>query len=108
MFVRTIDIRTKPGMSRALCASVAKGVPVLNHYPGFIGCMCLLSEEVPDLTLVMTLWDSKESAEHFQKDGFPVAAELYRMYAEGEITLLTFEVGFSTAADALASAAPTA
>ncbi len=97
MFVRTIDVRTKPGMAQTLCATVAKGIPLLNRYPGFLDCLCLISEEVPDMVLVMTVWDTKEAAENFQREGFPLAAELYRTVAQNEIVLLTFEVGFSTA-----------
>ncbi len=97
MFVRTIDVRTKPGMAQVLCATVAKGIPLLKRYSGFVDCLCLVSEEVPDMVLVMTVWDSKQAADTFQREGFPLAADLYRTVAQNEIVLLTFEVGFSTA-----------
>src|SRR6266508_4215025 len=40
-------------------------LPILKKQPGFVDLFGMLSEEQPDNTLGIALWDSKEDADHF-------------------------------------------
>jgi len=51
-------------------------LPILKKQPGFVDLVGMVSEEQPDSTLGIALWDSKEDADHFYIHSEPLLDSL--------------------------------
>lgn len=106
MFVRFLEMKAKKGQARALCTLIEeKGLPVVRKSPGFIDEAFLLPEESPDTVLIVSFWDSKESAENFRKEHYRTLADIYKQLLEGEIRVQLCAVPSGMASLAKAKAA---
>jgi heme-degrading monooxygenase HmoA len=106
MFARVLEMRTKRGQARALCAVVdQKALPVVEKYPGFAQGICLISEETPDSVMVISLWQNREAAEKFRIEDYPAVAEMYQPFIDGGIHVRGYDVPFMSAQKPKAQAA---
>lgn len=86
MFVRLLEMETKRGKARDLCALVhEKTFPILRKYPGFVNAVCLVPEGSIDMVVAMSLWETKEAAEKYRTESYAAIAKLYEPYLEGII-----------------------
>lgn len=86
MFVRVLEMETKPGKAKELCALVGeKGFPILKKFPGFVNAYCLVPEGSLDMVVAMSFWESEEAAEKYRTESYHEVAEIYDPYLEGII-----------------------
>lgn len=98
MFSRVLEIKTKRGQARALCAAAERGIlPIIKKYPGLVDVMWMIPEESADSVLAISWWQSKEAAEKFRTEGYPAVAEIYQPFLEGGIQLRRYEVAVAMA-----------
>lgn len=93
MFARVLEMKTKRGQARALCAVVEqKALPIVEKYPGFAQGICLIPEEAPDSVMVISLWQNREAAEKFRIEDYPAVAEIYQPFLDGGIHVRGYDV----------------
>lgn len=86
MFVRVLEMETKRGKAKELCAVVnEKGFPILEKFPGFVNAYCLVPEGSLDMVVAMSFWESKEAAEKYRTESYRTVEEIYGPYLEGII-----------------------
>ena len=93
MFARILEMKTKRGQARALCATIEqKGIPILSKFTGFLDAICLIAEEMPDTVLAMSFWENKEAAEKYRVEAYPNVAQMYQPFLENGIHVRNYEV----------------
>jgi len=98
MFARTVTVRLKSNavadFNRTLENEI---VPILRKQRGFQDEMILVA---PDGTeaIGISLWDNKQSAEAYQREGYPEVQKLLSKSIEGTPQVKTYEVAHSTVA----------
>lgn len=96
MFARRISRDLKPNTAKNFTDHLEKEViPILRKQKGFQDEMEFLA---PDGTKVFTisLWDRKESAEVYAREGFPKVEKILAPFVEGASRVETYEVPCST------------
>ena len=98
MYARVLEMKTKRGQARAFCKTIEeKGVPILRKYPGFVEELHLISEEMPDSMLAISLWQNREAAEKYRIEGYSTIAEIYQPFLEGGIRVRGYDLPFAPA-----------
>jgi hypothetical protein len=96
MFVRCVTAHPKPNMAaEASKVLETKILPILNKCKGFRDAMILTSPDQKE-TLGISIWDSKEYAEAYERSS---SAEVMRMmapFSEGAPQVKTYDLTFST------------
>lgn len=98
MFARTVTVRLKSNavadFNRTLENEI---IPILRKQRGFQNELTLVS---PDGTeaIGISLWDNKQSAEAYQKEGYPEVQKIMSKSIEGTPQVKTYEVPYSTLA----------
>lgn len=105
MFARFLELKAKKGQGRALLSLLEEKLPVVKKSPGFLDEAHLIPEESPDSVLIVSFWDSRESAENFRKEHYRALADAYRALLESEIRVLLCDVPIGMASLAKAKAA---
>ncbi len=106
MFARTVEINAKTGKARELVRTVNDQVlAILKNQPGFVDEMTLISQDAPDRVLAISLWQSREDAEKYNRESFPRVTDIIRNVIEGTPQVRTFDVATSTAHNIVAGKA---
>ena len=96
MFARTVTVRLKSNavadFNRTLENEI---VPILRKQRGFQDEMILVSPEGTE-AIGISLWDSKQSAETYQREGYPEVQKLLSKSTEGTPQVKTYEVPHAT------------
>ena len=93
MYARVLEMRTKHGQARALCAAAEREIlPIVRKYPGFVDVMWMIPGDAPDSVLAISWWQSSEAADKFRNEGYGAVAEIYRPFVEGEIRVRKCEI----------------
>jgi heme-degrading monooxygenase HmoA len=97
MFIRVVEITTKPGRAREFSRTVNdKVIALLKTQPGFLDEMILISDQKPDRLLALSFWNSKEDAERYNREGFAKVNDLIRDQIQGIPRVETFDLEQST------------
>jgi quinol monooxygenase YgiN len=97
MFTRVVELTTKPGKARELCATINdKVLPILRSQNGFQDEIVLVSDTHPDNVLAISFWQNKPDADRYQREGFPRINELLRQYFAQDPDVRTFQLDTST------------
>ena len=106
MFTRTVEVTTKPGKARELATFINERVlPILKKQTGFVDETVLASDTDPNRVLAISFWNTREDAERYQKEQYPVVHDMVRHLLETEPVIRTFNVDSSTTHKIVASKA---
>ena len=96
MFARHVTLKLKANSAAELPRIIESDVlPVLRKQKGFRDEICFVSPERP-LAVGISLWDTKEDAEAYNRAGYPDVLKTLAKVLEGTPTVETFEVATST------------
>jgi len=97
MFTRTVEVTTKPGKARDLTNLINdKVLPILNKQTGFADETLLVSDTEPNRVLAISFWNTKEDAERYQREQYPVVQQMIRPLLDADPVVRTFNVDSST------------
>ncbi len=93
MFSRVVAVRTKEGKARQLARTVQERIlPILQHQPGFVDEIVLISDTEPDQILALSFWKTQKDAERYTHEQFPRINELISHLVESAPVSRTFIV----------------
>jgi hypothetical protein len=96
MFVRVLQMKLKPGGGKGLSASAEKEIlPILKKFTGFAGEFTLVSADGKE-ALGVTLWERKEDAETYNREGTASVLKVVEKYTEGKSVPHIYNVAHST------------
>src|ERR1700681_3201409 len=97
MFTRTVEVTTKPGKARDLTTLIHdKVLPILNKQTGFADETLLVSDTEPNRVLAISFWNTKEDAERYQREQYPVVQQMIRPLPDAHTLSCLFNVDSST------------
>jgi heme-degrading monooxygenase HmoA len=110
MFARLISVQLKPNASKEFTELLEKKIiPVLRKQQGFKDEMLFVDPGGPEVVAI-SLWDSKENAEAYQRERYPEVEKMLTKVIETAPKVKTYQLGFSTlhklGAGALSSQSP--
>ncbi len=98
MFARTVTVRLKSNAVADFNKTLENEiVPILRRQKGFRDELTLVT---PDGTeaVGISLWDNKQSAEAYQREGYPEVQKLLSKSTEGTPQVKVYEAPYSTLA----------
>jgi heme-degrading monooxygenase HmoA len=96
MFARSISFRLKPDSIAAFTKLIEdEALPLLRRQKGFKDELTLFVPGGRD-AVGISLWDSRESAEAYNSQGYPEVLKALRNLVEGTPQVNTYEVANST------------
>jgi quinol monooxygenase YgiN len=97
MYTRVVELTTKPGKARELCAAIDdKVLPILKKQAGFVDETVLASDTESNRILAFSFWNAKEDAEHYHREQYPKINEMLAHLLETAPVIRTFDVHTST------------
>ena len=96
MFARNVSIQLKPNSSAAFTSLIEnETIPVLRKQQGFQGELTFLAPGGAE-AVGISLWDKKENADAYARDGYPQVMKNLDKFVEGTPKVQTYEVANST------------
>jgi heme-degrading monooxygenase HmoA len=96
MFARIVSLQLKPNTHREFSALFDKEIlPALRKQPGFKDELLFVDPGGPEV-LAISLWDSKENAETYNRATYPEMLKTLAKVADGAPKVRTFQVAYST------------
>ena len=97
MYTRVVELRTKPGKARELCATIDdKVLPILKKQAGFVDETVLTSDAEDNRVLALSFWNTKEDAERYHREQYPKITDMLAGLLETGAVIRTFNVHTST------------
>ncbi len=97
MFARVVDLNCKPGKIEELRTRLDQEIiPILKKQQGFVDELVLNSEQETGHVLAISLWNTKDDAERYQREQYAKIAEILRPGLAGEPRVNTYNVDLST------------
>jgi heme-degrading monooxygenase HmoA len=104
MFARNVSLRLKPNMLTTFTTTFEEHVlPTLRKQPGFQDALVLENEGIH--VTAISLWDSKEHAEAYEKNAFPQVVKTLEKVLDGQPKVRVVTVVHSTSHQPAAVAA---
>lgn len=95
MFVRVVEVKTKPGNAREVCRTLHDEVlSTLKAQPGFIDEIVLVSDS--EGILALSFWQTKEDAQRYSHDDYAKVNELIQHRVHKKPAVHAFDVETST------------
>src|SRR3974390_2492701 len=95
MFVRVVEVKTKPGKAREVCSTLhEKVLSTLKAQTGFVDEIVLVSDA--EGILALSFWKTKEDAERYSHEDYAKVSELIQHLAHSKPTVHAFERETST------------
>ena len=105
MFARNVSVHLKPNSSEAFTKLIqSETIPMLRKHKGFQGELTLVAPGGAE-AVGISLWDLKENAEAYAKNGYPEILKSLNQFADGTPRVQTYEVANSTFATIAATVA---
>ncbi len=96
MFARTVTVRPKPNMVADFKKTLENEiVPLLRRRTGFQDEITLVASDGNE-AVGISLWDTKQNAEAYQRETYPEVQKLLSKVIDGTPQVKTYEVPFST------------
>ena len=96
MFARNVSIRLKPNSSEAFTKLIqSETIPMLRKHKGFQGELTFLAPGGAE-AVGISLWDEKQNAEAYAKNGYPEVMKNLNKFIEGTPRVQTYDVANST------------
>ena len=97
MFTRVVRLTCKSGQAKQACKSINdKVLPILKKQQGFLDEIVRVSTTDPNHILVESFWDSREDAEHYNRDQFPKIREIMQDVLTSPPVVETYDVDTSS------------
>jgi heme-degrading monooxygenase HmoA len=98
MFTRIVECQAKKGKSEILAKKVRNEVlPSLQKQPGFVDLVALRDNRDDERIVCLSFWDSRESAEAYQREHYDTIVQMLRSELDTNPTIETLRVEISTA-----------
>ncbi len=95
MFVRVVEVKTRPGSAREACRTLHDQVlSTLKAQPGFIDEIVLVSES--EGILALSFWKTREDAERYSHEDYAKVSELIQHLVHHKPSVHAFDVETST------------
>jgi heme-degrading monooxygenase HmoA len=95
MFVRVVEVKTKPGKAREVCGMLhEKVLSTLKAKPGFVDEIVLVSDT--EGILAQSFWKTKEDAERYNREDYAKVNEMIQHLVHSKPTVHAFDVETST------------
>jgi hypothetical protein len=96
MFAREVVLQLKPNVAKELPIAFEKEIlPLLRRQKGFVDELLLVTPEKREVEAI-SLWESKEYAELYNRELYPQIEKIMARYIEGIPVVKKFEAEFST------------
>ena len=93
MYARFAEIVVKPGKLDDFSKTMREHVmPMLKTAPGFIDLVVMVSEQEPRAVLAFSLWRSRQDAERYTLEQFPVLHEMVQPLINSGSEVRNFDV----------------
>ena len=95
MFVRVVEVKTKPGKAREVCDTLhEKILSTLKAQPGFVDEVVLVSEA--EGILALSFWKTKEDAERYSHQDYGQVNDLIQHLVHTKPRIHAYDVETST------------
>jgi heme-degrading monooxygenase HmoA len=95
MFVRVVEVKTKPGKAREVCSTLhEKVLSTLKAQAGFVDEIVLVSD--PEGILALSFWNTKEDAEQYSREDYSKVSEVIQHLVHSKPKVHAFDVETST------------
>jgi heme-degrading monooxygenase HmoA len=95
MFVRVVEVKTKPGKAREVCDMLhEKILSTLKAHVGFVDEVVLVSDA--EGILALSFWNTKEDAERYSHQDYSKVNELIQHLVHSKPTVHAYDVETST------------
>jgi hypothetical protein len=95
MFVRVVEVKTKPGKAREVCSMLhEKVLSTLKAQTGFVDEIVLVSDA--EGILAQSFWKTKEDAERYSHEDYAKVNELIQHLVHSKPKVHAFDVQTST------------
>jgi len=95
MFVRVVEVKTKPGKAREVCNTLhEKILSTLKAQPGFVDEVVLVSDA--EGILALSFWKTKEDAERYSHQDYAKVSELIQHLVHSKPKVHAYDVETST------------
>jgi len=95
MFVRVVEVKTKPGKAREVCGMLhEKVLSTLKAQNGFVDEIVLVSDG--EGILAQSFWKTKEDAERYSHEDYAKISELIQHLVHSKPKVHAFDVETST------------
>ena len=95
MFVRVVEVKTKPGKAREVCNTLhEKVLSMLKAQTGFVDEIVLVSDV--EGILALSFWKTKEDAERYSHEDYAKVSELIQHLVHSKPKVHAFDVDTST------------
>jgi heme-degrading monooxygenase HmoA len=96
MFARTVTVRLKANGKADFQKTLENEiVPILRKRQGFQDELSLVSQDGTE-AIGVSLWDSKQNAESYQRETYPEVQKILAKVTEGTPQVKTYEVPYTT------------
>jgi heme-degrading monooxygenase HmoA len=103
MYARVVELVVQPGRLGDFCTTLREHVlPMLKTAPGFIDLTAIVSQDEPRLVLKSSIWRTKEDAERYTREQFPIVREMLQPMIERRSEVRNFDVCVSASYEAQA------
>jgi len=95
MFVRVVEVKTKPGKAKEACSLLHdKVLSTLKAQPGFVDEIVLVSDA--EGILAQSFWKTKEDAERYRHEDYAKVSDLIEHLVHSRPKVHAFDVETST------------
>ena len=95
MFVRVVEVKTKPGKAKEVCSMLHQQVlSTLKAQTGFVDEIVLVSDR--EGILALSFWKTKEDAERYTHQDYAKVSELIQHLVHSKPNVHAFDVETST------------
>ena len=96
MFARHVTLQLKPNMEKEFPVTFEKEIlPLLRKQKGFLDELLLVTPEKREVVAI-SLWDTKEYAEAYNREMYPQIEKIVAKFIEGIPVVKKFEAEYST------------
>lgn len=96
MFARLVTLQVRPNMVNEFPVTFEKEIlPLLRKQTGFLDELSLVTPEKKEMVAI-SLWDTKEHAETYNRELYPQIEKIVNKFVEGTPIVKTFEAEYST------------
>jgi heme-degrading monooxygenase HmoA len=95
MFVRVVEVKTKPGKAKEVCNTLHdKVLSTLKAQAGFVDEIVLVSDQ--EGILAQSFWKTKEDAQHYSHEDYAKVSELIQHLVHSKPKVHAYDVETST------------
>jgi heme-degrading monooxygenase HmoA len=96
MFARQVTLQLKPNVAKEFPVTFEKEVlPLLRKQKGFLDELLLVTPEKKE-ALAISLWETKDHAEIYNRELYPQIEKIVNKYIEGVPVVKKFDAEYST------------